>query len=93
MLNAVASLLDVQPFGHYVRLVASDKYFVDEDIDTMMHRQVMLAWMMNDRPMTPQHGAPIRLVVPFRYGARSIKAITDISLGSTGMPSVPLPGA
>ena len=55
--------------------------------------QVMLAWMMNDKPLTPQHGAPMRLVVPFRYGARSIKAITDISLGSTGMPSMPLPAA
>jgi DMSO/TMAO reductase YedYZ molybdopterin-dependent catalytic subunit len=49
--------------------------------------------MMNDQPLTPQHGAPIRLVVPFRYGARSIKAITDMSLGSTGMPTTPLPAA
>jgi DMSO/TMAO reductase YedYZ molybdopterin-dependent catalytic subunit len=89
----VAKLLEVQPFGHYVRLVASDRYYIDEDIETMMHRQVLLAWMMNDQPLTPQHGAPVRLVVPFRYGARSIKAITDISLGSTGMPSTPLPAA
>jgi DMSO/TMAO reductase YedYZ molybdopterin-dependent catalytic subunit len=87
----VANLLGIQPFGHYVRLVASDRYYIDEDIDTMRHPQVLLAWMMNDQPLTPQHGAPIRLVVPFRYGARSIKAITDISLGSTGMPTTQLP--
>jgi DMSO/TMAO reductase YedYZ molybdopterin-dependent catalytic subunit len=87
----VAALLGIQPFAHYVRLVAADRYYIDEDIDTMMHRQVMLAWLMNDQPLTPQHGAPIRLVIPFRYGARSIKAITDISLGSTGMPTTPLP--
>jgi DMSO/TMAO reductase YedYZ molybdopterin-dependent catalytic subunit len=89
----VANLLGLQPFAHYVRVIASDRYYIDEDIDTMRHPQVLLAWMMNDQPLTPQHGAPIRLVVPFRYGARSIKAITDISLGSTGMPTTQLPGA
>src|SRR6266566_5065916 len=38
----VANLLGVQPFAHYCRLVASDKYWIDEDIKTMMHPQVML---------------------------------------------------
>jgi len=60
---------------------------------TMMHPQVMLVWMMNDQPLSAQHGAPIRLVIPFRYGARSIKAVTDISFGAPGMPTFPLPAA
>ena len=80
----VANLLGIQPAAHYSRLVASDKYWIDEDMKTMMHPQAMLVWMMNDQPLSPQHGAPIRLVVPFRYGARSIKAITDISFGGPG---------
>lgn len=88
----VAHLLGVQPFAHYCRLVASDKYWIDEDMKTMLHPQVMLVWMMNDQPLSAQHGAPIRLVIPFRYGARSIKAVTDISFGSSGMPTLPLPG-
>jgi len=81
----VANLLGVQPFAHYCRLVASDKYWIDEDMKTMMHPQVMLVWMMNDQPLSAQHGAPIRLVIPFRYGARSIKAVTDISFGAPGL--------
>jgi DMSO/TMAO reductase YedYZ molybdopterin-dependent catalytic subunit len=89
----VANLLGVQPFAHYCRLVASDKYWIDEDMKTMMHPQVMLAWMMNDQPLSAQHGAPIRLVMPFRYGARSIKAVTDLSFGGPGMPTFPLPAA
>lgn len=88
----VAQLLGVQPFAHYCRLVASDKYWIDEDMKTMMHPQVMLVWMMNDQPLSAQHGAPIRLVIPFRYGARSIKAVTHISFGASGMPTLPLPG-
>ena len=33
---------------------------------------------MNGGPLLPIHGAPYRLVMPFRWGARSIKAIEEI---------------
>jgi len=88
-----ANMLGVQPFAHYCRFVASDRYWVDEDMKTMMHPQVMLAWMLNDEPIPPKHGAPLRLIIPFRYGAHSIKAITEIYLHSTGAPAAPLPVA
>ena len=86
-----ANMLGVQPAAHYCRLVASDKYWTDEDMKTLMHPQVMLALMLNDAPLPAAHGAPIRLVVPFRYGARSIKAITEISFGSPGLATFQLP--
>ena len=85
----VAKLLQAQKFASYGRFVASDGYVIDEDITTLMHPQVMLAWMMNDKPLPPEHGAPMRLVVPFRYGARSLKAITEIQLTATSFPPPP----
>ena len=78
-----AQALGVQSFAYYGRLVGSDNYFVDEDMKTLMHPQVILAWLLNDEPIPPQHGAPLRLIVPFRYGARSLKAITEISFTAT----------
>ena len=51
----------------------------------------MLAWLMNDEPIPPKHGAPLRLIVPFRYGNRSIKAITEIAFGTPSLPMPPLP--
>jgi DMSO/TMAO reductase YedYZ molybdopterin-dependent catalytic subunit len=51
----------------------------------------MLAWLMNDQPIAPRHGAPLRLIVPFRYGQRSIKAITEIVFGTPGLPPPPPP--
>ena len=42
----------------------------------------MLAWMMNDQPLPVENGAPVRVVMPFRYGARSIKAVTEIAFAS-----------
>jgi DMSO/TMAO reductase YedYZ molybdopterin-dependent catalytic subunit len=77
---------------HYCRFIASDRMYMDETLSTLRHPQVMLAWMMNDAPLPPKHGAPLRLIVPFRYGQRSIKAITEIVFGTPGLPMPPLPG-
>ena len=40
--------------------------------------EVLLAYEMNDRPLEPQHGAPLRLVVPGWYGMASVKWLTAI---------------
>ena len=87
-----AQALGAQSFAYYGRLVGSDAYYVDEDMKTLMHPQVILAWLLNDEPIPPQHGAPLRLIVPFRYGARSLKAITEISFTATSFaPPKPWP--
>jgi DMSO/TMAO reductase YedYZ molybdopterin-dependent catalytic subunit len=39
---------------------------------------VLLAYEMNGRPLEPQHGAPIRLLVPGWYGMASVKWLTRI---------------
>ena len=75
----------------YCRLVGSDRYYVDEAVTELMHPQVMLAWLMNDEPIPPEHGAPLRLIIPFRYGARNLKAITEIQFGTPGLAQEPLP--
>ena len=70
----------------YVRFVASDGFYTDESVKELRSPQVMLAWLMNDEPIPPEHGAPLRLVVPFRYGNRSIKAIESITFAVPGLP-------
>jgi len=86
-----ADLLGLVPGTHYCRFIASDRMYVDESMSTLRHPQVMLAWMMNDAPIPPKHGAPLRLIVPFRYGNRNIKAITEIMFGTPSLPMPPLP--
>lgn len=39
---------------------------------------VLLAWAMNGAPLLPQHGAPLRLVVPGWYGMASVKWLRRI---------------
>jgi DMSO/TMAO reductase YedYZ molybdopterin-dependent catalytic subunit len=43
-----------------------------------MGPDVLLAYEMNGRPLEPQHGAPLRLVVPGWYGMASVKWLTRI---------------
>ena len=86
-----AGMLGLVPGVHYARFIASDRHYVDESMETLRHPQVMLVWMMNDQPLAPRHGAPLRLVVPFRYGNRSIKAITEILFGTPALPPLTLP--
>ena len=43
-----------------------------------MHEDVLLAWEMNGQPLPPQHGFPLRLVVPRWYGMASVKWLERI---------------
>lgn len=45
-----------------------------------LHEDTLLALSMNGEPLTPDHGAPVRLVVPGWYGMASVKWITRIDL-------------
>ncbi len=47
-------------------------------IDEAMHPLSLLATGMYGRPLPNQNGAPLRLVVPWKYGFKSIKSIVRI---------------
>ena len=49
-------------------------------IDEAMHPLTILAVGLYGKVLPKQNGAPIRLVVPWKYGFKSIKAITKIRL-------------
>jgi len=49
-------------------------------IDEAMHPLTILASGMYGKPLPKQNGAPLRLVVPWKYGFKSIKAIVKIEL-------------
>jgi methionine sulfoxide reductase catalytic subunit len=52
-------------------------------LDEAMHDLTLLATGLYGRQLTPQNGAPIRLVVPWKYGFKSIKSIVKIDLVDT----------
>jgi DMSO/TMAO reductase YedYZ molybdopterin-dependent catalytic subunit len=48
-------------------------------IDDAMGEDVILAYAMNRGPIPPQHGFPLRLLVPGWYGMTSVKWLTRIT--------------
>ena len=61
---------------NYVSLVTPNQdYFVGLDMESAMHPQTLLCYEMNSAPLTAEHGAPLRLVIPVKYGIKNIKRI------------------
>ncbi len=49
-------------------------------LDEARHDLTLLATGIYGKPLLPQNGAPVRLVVPWKYGFKSIKSIVKIEL-------------
>jgi DMSO/TMAO reductase YedYZ molybdopterin-dependent catalytic subunit len=63
----------------YAMLETPDKaYYVGLDIASALHPQTLLCYEMNGEPLTLEHGAPLRLAIPVKYGIKNIKRIGTI---------------
>jgi len=56
---------------HFGSAIALEKAFTPD---------VLLAYKMNDELLTPEHGSPLRIIVPGYIGARSVKWLREITL-------------
>ena len=56
-------------------------------LDEAMHPLTIMATGLYGEVMPNQNGAPIRLVVPWKYGFKSIKSIVRITLTGTQPPT------
>lgn len=68
--------------GSYYKFVALEtpdqKYYVSIDMKSMLHPQTVIAYEMNEAPLSIQNGAPLRLIIPIKYGIKSLKRIGRI---------------
>jgi DMSO/TMAO reductase YedYZ molybdopterin-dependent catalytic subunit len=69
----VESSVNLDPSGN------PDPYFVSLDLPTARHPQTLLATHFNGQPLTVDHGAPLRLLVPVKLGLKNLKAVTKLS--------------
>ena len=51
-------------------------------VEEAANELTMLATGIYGKPLPKQHGAPLRLVVPWKYGFKSIKSIVRIELAA-----------
>jgi DMSO/TMAO reductase YedYZ molybdopterin-dependent catalytic subunit len=53
-------------------------YYVGLEMASALHSQTLLCYEMGGQPLTPEHGAPLRLVIPVKYGIKNLKQIGTI---------------
>ncbi len=74
------TLLDKKQFPHEGSHLYPWPYQEGLRLDEAMHDLTILATGLYGQPMPNPNGAPIRLVIPWKYGFKSIKAIVKIEL-------------
>jgi len=62
-----------------VRLDCADKWYESFAIKDLLHPRVMFVLEMAGKPLEEDHGAPLRLLDPARYGYKSAKVITSLT--------------
>lgn len=71
----------------YVGLMTPDKaYYVGIDMPSAIHSQTILAYEMNGKALMPQHGKPLRLIIPVKYGIKNLKRIGTITFINSRPP-------
>jgi len=75
---------DTENLFKYVGMeTPDDKYYVGIDMPSAIHPQTILAYEMNGKPLLKKHGSPLRLIIPVKYGYKSLKRIGVIKFSDT----------
>jgi sulfoxide reductase catalytic subunit YedY len=84
---AFETLRDPERLPGQTRNVLNWPYVEGLRIDEAMHPLTILAVGLYGRQLPAQNGAPLRLVVPWKYGFKGIKSIVKITLTSNRPPT------
>jgi DMSO/TMAO reductase YedYZ molybdopterin-dependent catalytic subunit len=66
--------------ARFVTVECADDYYESLDMATALHPQTLLCYEMYGRPLTREHGAPLRLTIPTKIGYKQAKYLTDLKV-------------
>jgi len=68
----------------WLRVDCADKYYDFVKLEDLLQPRTMFAVGMEGEALSPEHGAPLRLVMPAKYGYKSSKLITKLTFVDKG---------
>jgi DMSO/TMAO reductase YedYZ molybdopterin-dependent catalytic subunit len=71
--RTVAELVGPKPAASHALVEAPSGYTANLPLDVLLDDDVLFAWAHDGEPLPPEHGGPMRLVVPKRYFWKSVK--------------------
>jgi DMSO/TMAO reductase YedYZ molybdopterin-dependent catalytic subunit len=66
--------------SRFVTVECADDYYESLDMATAMHPQTLLCYEMYGKPLTREHGAPLRLAIPTKVGYKQAKYLTSLKV-------------
>jgi DMSO/TMAO reductase YedYZ molybdopterin-dependent catalytic subunit len=79
-LSEFLKMVGADPTARFVSVKCEDGYYESLDMATAMHPQTLLCYEMYERPLTREHGAPVRLTIPTKIGYKQAKYLTDLKV-------------
>jgi DMSO/TMAO reductase YedYZ molybdopterin-dependent catalytic subunit len=79
-LKGLLQKADVKGGAKYLVMDGADDYFTSVPIDLGLNDEALLVYEMNGQPLPPQHGRPLRVLLPGVYGQKQPKWITHIGV-------------
>lgn len=78
--SAILDRAKPTPEARFVMLHCADSYTTNIDLEALRAPDALFAHKMDGQALAPNHGYPVRLVVPARYGWKSAKWVTGVEL-------------
>ena len=82
----LAKLCRPKPAAGFAIAHAEQGFTANVPLAALEDEQALVAYEADGEPLTPEHGGPVRLVIPSRYFWRSAKWLTGIELSSVDKP-------
>jgi DMSO/TMAO reductase YedYZ molybdopterin-dependent catalytic subunit len=82
----LAELVRPKPSARYVIAHAEQGFTANVPLQFLEHEEALLATDADGEPLTPDHGWPLRLVIPGKYFWKSAKWLRGIELSATDKP-------
>lgn len=82
----VMKLIDVKPEAKYVMVLAEQGYTANVPLENLMHPTTLFALKHNGEPLPPEHGYPVRLVMPELYAWKSVKWVRGLEFMEKDAP-------
>ena len=82
----VIKLIDAKPEAKYVMVLAEQGYTANVPLENLMHPTTLFALKHNGEPLPPEHGYPVRLVVPELYAWKSVKWVRGLEFMEKDAP-------
>ena len=86
LFNDLMKLVKPKPEAKFVMAHCYGGYTTNVALDVLEDDDVLFAHSHDGAPLTPEHGGPMRLVVPKRYGWKSAKWVNGIEFMAEDEP-------